>query len=112
MRTKVRTSVLAPFDVDQSFLQTRASLLSFALLLRCDLTILSDIIEVRDRTPAVPGKSNEIEVNFSMNRQDCEKLIEEANGSMHKVQEVEGHILGGLRCSRDQRFSLRWRYHH
>lgn len=85
-------SIIAPFDFDQSLLQTKASLLGLALLLRCDLTIVSDIIAVRDRTPARPGRDGEIDVNFVANRVDCEKLIDEARKSSHKVQEVEGHI--------------------
>lgn len=40
----------------------------------------------------MPGKSNKIEVDFSSHRTDCEKLIEDATKSSHKIQEIEGHI--------------------
>ena len=80
------------FDFDQSLLQTKGSLLGLALILRCDLTIISDVIAVRDRTPVVPRKNEELEIDFGANRQDCEKLIEVAQKSSHKIQEVEGHL--------------------
>jgi hypothetical protein len=91
-RTAGNGADIAPFDFDQSLLQTKASLLALALILRCDLTIMSDVIATRDRTPAVPDKSEEIEVDFFPNRRDCETLIEDAQKSSYKIQEVEGHL--------------------
>ena len=83
---------IVPFDFDQSLLQTRASLLAFALLLRCDLTVISDVIAMRERTPVVPGNNEELVVDLGVNRSDCEMLIEDAQRTSNKVQELEGHV--------------------
>lgn len=82
---------IAPFDFDQSLLQTRASLLGLALLLRCDALILSDALTARQNTPA-NHVGDELVVDFSANRGDCETLIAEAQKSRQILQQVEGHI--------------------
>ena len=83
---------IAPFDFDQSLLHTKGTLLSFALLLRCDVTIMSDVLAARDKIPVIAGKNEQVAVDFSLNRSDCEKLIEDANKTNRKMQEAEGHI--------------------
>lgn len=83
---------LVPFDFDQSLLQTRAGLLAFALRLRCDLTIISDVLGVRDQTPTMPGEDTEVVLNFSENRIECEKLSNQAERSHQVLQQVEAHL--------------------
>ena len=51
-----------------------------------NLTIGSDVLVVREKIPQIPGKKDDIEVDFSINRTDCEKLSQEAMKSSHKVQ--------------------------
>lgn len=81
-----------PFDGDAYLLRTRATLLGTAIHLRCDLVILSDILAVRYKMTTIAHDSSEIEVDFSQNRLDCEKLIHEALKSKHKLQQAEGHV--------------------
>ncbi|KAK5135807.1 hypothetical protein LTR08_004634 [Meristemomyces frigidus] len=82
---------IASFDFDQSLLQTRASLLGASLYMRCHLLILSDALAVRDQTPMTDA-GDQLVVDLSMNRHECEKLIADAQKSRHIVQEAEGHV--------------------
>lgn len=91
-RRKAEDTPITPFDFDQSLLQTRAFLLGSALLLRCDMTILTDEIAVRANTPIIPDAPDDFEVEMTENRHDCQELIDQAIKSSNKLHEVEGHI--------------------
>ncbi|KAF2485497.1 hypothetical protein BDY17DRAFT_104923 [Neohortaea acidophila] len=83
---------IAPFDFDQSLLQTRASLLATALAIRCDLNILSVVLAVRDKTPVPAGQTEDLKVDFSHNRTDCEGLTQDAEKSFQVARVAEGHV--------------------
>lgn len=83
---------IAPFDFDQSLLQTRASLLATALAIRCDLNILSDVLAVRDKPPVPAGQTEDLKVDFSHNRTDCEGWTQDAEKSFQVAQVAEGHV--------------------
>lgn len=87
-------TLLSPFDFDQSVLQTGVGLRGLALLLRCDLDIFSDVLLVREKTPRkAHAKDESLKVDFSMNRTDCEKLIQDAQISKHEPLMAESHVL-------------------
>ncbi|KAG8528997.1 uncharacterized protein KY384_006686 [Bacidia gigantensis] len=71
------------FNFDMSVLQTRASLWTSALLLRCDYDILSDILNVfqkhKPREEKLhPWLKAELSLDFSKNRHDCLHFAQEA----------------------------------
>ena len=82
---------ISPFDFDQSLLKTRGWLMGLALLLQCDLIIISDALAVRDQTP-LTSRGNVITINLSANRLDCIELIDGAESSKQIVQQAKGHI--------------------
>jgi hypothetical protein len=80
------------FTFDESvILQTRSNALATALLIRCDLVILSDVLTVRfskELSAAV-----DTIVDFSKNRADCEILFRLAVEGRHHLQRAEALIM-------------------
>lgn len=79
------------FEFDQTILQTRGHLLATALLIRCDLVGISDLLSAWEKLPSTPNKPG-LRVNFSANRIDCGLLTGQAEKSMNRLQEVESHV--------------------
>jgi hypothetical protein len=72
--------------------QMRGTILATALILHCDLTILSDFVSLGNRAIRDGYFAGKFSVDFSQNRTDCESLISMAQESTYPTQEVEGHI--------------------
>lgn len=71
-----------------SVMQTRGHLLASALLIRCDLAILTDYLALRrHEIPQV-----RMHVDLSFDRKECEELIAWAGAREQPRQFVEGHI--------------------
>lgn len=79
------------FAFDNSVIQTREVLLASALLLRCDLLILSDFLSLRSRAPATPS-AGKLTVDLSSLRTNCDNVINLAATSNQPRQQVEAHI--------------------
>lgn len=79
------------FGFDRSVLQTRGFILASALMLRCDLAIMSDFLAVwqSKRTSASPIAGS-FQLDLSQSRQDCLALIDLA--AIQPIAQVEGHI--------------------
>ncbi|EOD42922.1 putative nf-x1 finger and helicase domain protein [Neofusicoccum parvum UCRNP2] len=76
------------FDFDQDVLQTKAHLMGTALLIRCELAILSDIVSVwRDKLPS--HLRAECILSLSSNRERCLGLSQEAAQAKSPLQSVE-----------------------
>ncbi|THW01112.1 hypothetical protein D6D26_05381 [Aureobasidium pullulans] len=87
----VQKQAQSDFKFDDSvILQTRCSALTTALLLRCDLMILSDVLSVRS-SKAIPVDTVTT-VDFSKNRRDCETLFLVADQGQHHLQQAEALI--------------------
>ncbi|THW66498.1 hypothetical protein D6D19_09329 [Aureobasidium pullulans] len=87
----VQKQAQSDFKFDDSvILQTRCSALTTALLLRCDLMILSDVLSVRS-SKAIPVDTVTT-VDFSKNRRDCETLFQVADQGQHHLQQAEALI--------------------
>ncbi|THV96120.1 hypothetical protein D6D27_02863 [Aureobasidium pullulans] len=87
----VQKQAQSDFKFDDSvILQTRCSALTTALLLRCDLMILSDVLSVRS-SKAIPVDTITT-VDFSKNRRDCETLFQVADQGQHHLQQAEALI--------------------
>ncbi|CAD0045335.1 unnamed protein product, partial [Aureobasidium pullulans] len=87
----VQKQAQSDFKFDDSvILQTRCSALTTALLLRCDLMILSDVLSVRS-SKAIPVETVTT-VEFSKNRRDCETLFQVADQGQHHLQQAEALI--------------------
>lgn len=83
-------------DIDFTYvpdiLQPRNRMLATVLLLRCDYTMLLDMLALykQKRPKAPPWMSRKFEVDLSINRQDCEKLIAESRLKDQPANEIEG----------------------
>jgi hypothetical protein len=77
------------FD-DDVILITRSSSLVTALLLRCDVLVLSDVLKARS-SEDIPVDTATT-VNFANNRKDCEELYQSAEDGSHHLQQVEALI--------------------
>ncbi|KAE9990199.1 hypothetical protein EG327_001711 [Venturia inaequalis] len=86
-----REGVNSDLHSGDSLLQTRASVLAMALLLRTDLVTLSDVINLCQYA-STNEQHGYFAFDFSENKQSCEQLIAMANDSSNRLQEVEGHM--------------------
>ncbi|KAH0395928.1 hypothetical protein KCU89_g9825, partial [Aureobasidium melanogenum] len=73
-RIKKRTDTDFVFD-ENVILQTRSHILATSLLLRCELTILSDVLAIRS-SQRLPTEINTV-INLKTNRTDCEVIDDE-----------------------------------
>ncbi|OQO13288.1 hypothetical protein B0A48_01516 [Cryoendolithus antarcticus] len=72
---------------DDTVLQTRWELLASALVIRCDMIAMIDLITVWDN-----DHKTKLQVNFSADRRDCEQLVARANATKNIAQETEAHV--------------------
>ncbi|PHH86139.1 hypothetical protein CDD83_10676 [Cordyceps sp. RAO-2017] len=78
------------FNVDESVTQVRGYLVAASLLLKCDIMIHSDFLQLRKR----PGLARfDVEVDFSLHWEECKGLIENARRTTHPREEAQGHVL-------------------
>ena len=71
-------------------LQVRNRLLTTVLLIRCDYTILLTFLN--DRKGETSASSPSVQVDLSINRKECEKLIAESHLRNQPGNIVEGHL--------------------
>ncbi|KAL9119512.1 MAG: hypothetical protein Q9187_003935 [Circinaria calcarea] len=71
-------------------LQVRNRLLTTVLLIRCDYTILLTFLN--DRKSETSASSPSVQVDLSINRKECEKLIAESHSKNQPGNTVEGHL--------------------
>lgn len=71
-------------------LQVRNRLLTTVLLIRCDYIILLTFLN--DRKDKGLAGSSGVQVDFSTNRKDCERLIDESQSRDQPANVVEGHL--------------------
>jgi hypothetical protein len=71
-------------------LEVRNRLLTTALLIRCDYTILLTFLE--KCKGKMKARFSSIRVDFSINRKECELLVVEAHTKHQPGIEVEGHL--------------------
>jgi len=71
-------------------LQVRNRLLTTVLLIRCDYTILLTFLN--DRKGETNASSPSVQVDLSINRKECEKLIAESHSRNQPGNTVEGHL--------------------
>ena len=91
VRRQNTTPAIEPFEFASTELQLREHLQAIALLIRCDIIILSDVIKLHDSNLHSPNESV-LQVHFGANRTQCEELINEAVKTFSVRQEAEGHI--------------------
>ena len=71
-------------------LQVRNRLLTTVLLMRCDYAILLTFLN--DRKGETRQGSRNVQVHWSINKKDCEKLIAESHSRNQPGNKVEGHL--------------------
>lgn len=83
------------FRYDEAVIQVKGSLLAMALLLKCEVIILSDFIELRKSTRLVQP---EIKIELSAHLRDCEQLIKLSHNMIYPREEIQGHIFAAQLC--------------
>ena len=80
------------FDLHSTvdILQVRNRLLTTVLLIRCDYTILLTFLN--DQKGETSASSSSVQVDLSVNRKECEKLIAESHSRNQPGNTVEGHL--------------------
>jgi hypothetical protein len=72
--------------------QTRASLLTSALLVRCDLLLVTEVMKLRRASLASEFEVKTAVVDFSHARKTCLDLVNTATASRNVLQVAEGHL--------------------
>ncbi|KAF2138624.1 uncharacterized protein K452DRAFT_256255 [Aplosporella prunicola CBS 121167] len=86
-----RRNATGSFHFDNEVLQTRAYLMASALLIRCDIGILTDVVAVwKDKVPR--ELRADAELDFSKNHKVCTGLLNEAEKMQNPLQVVEAHV--------------------
>ena len=93
-----KTGNVASFRFDSTVLQTRAGLLSAALLLRCDYDILSNVLEVRQNHKPIHEREHawlrqNITFDLTANRNDCMDLLKKATKNTQPMVIVQARVL-------------------
>ncbi|OCL04257.1 hypothetical protein AOQ84DRAFT_416672, partial [Glonium stellatum] len=91
------------FFLDSKVSQTTFHIMANALLLQCDLAILSDFIAQVHKSPSRIKLENFLDL--SINRQDCAVLVEDAKASNDLVREAEAHVFWARYCALERRTS-------
>jgi hypothetical protein len=88
----IHRGVNIDFEYMPEILQTRNRLLATVLLLRCNYTILLELLTLYKEKPAnaPPWMTRKLEVDFTVNRWDCEMLVREFQQKKQPTNEVEG----------------------
>jgi len=84
-----RRNKVGQFHFDESVLQTKGAVLSQSLLLRLDISFLTDLLWLRDN---VPGAKPKIIMDLKLWRSDCRGLLNVAESSQRPLQLVEAYI--------------------
>jgi len=91
-RRKKVTPVNMPLELQT--VQMGQSVRAAALMLRFDLALLGKFINVKQNTKqAMATVGPKLTVNFTVNREDCLKLVDAAQQAKMPAQQAEGHIL-------------------
>lgn len=97
-RQQITTST---FAFDQSVTQVKGLILGMSLLLRCDVTVLTDFRALRDRANDIKAT---IKLNLNSYLRDCEDLIKRAKEKMYPKHQVEGHVFFARLCGIARKF--------
>ncbi|KAH7304152.1 hypothetical protein B0I35DRAFT_152968 [Stachybotrys elegans] len=77
------------FHFDESAIQVKGYLLATALLLKCDVVILGDFINIcKNNSPFIP----QVKLNLTSHIQDCTEMVRIAHETVHPREEVQGHL--------------------
>lgn len=101
-----REGIVSDCEADDSLLQTRAGILATSLLVRCELVIVSHVIQAckcaasnRDANVA------HFAFDFAKNKTLCEELSVSAKASSNRLQEMEGHLFFAQYAALERQFS-------
>ncbi|KAI0420848.1 hypothetical protein F5X98DRAFT_330813, partial [Xylaria grammica] len=88
--------ITGAFAFDESALQVKGVLQASALLLKCEIVVLTDFMTIRQ--PLIPLRS-EIHLDLTKQMKDCETLISMAESAHYPREEAEGHIYLAQFCA-------------
>jgi len=91
------TGEVVDFPAQGNILRTRERLLVYALYLRCDLTIFSDFIGVRQNLGSIRSSPyqwtrGKLTLDFTQIRKDCQSLAIIAGSQEQPMQEIEARV--------------------
>lgn len=91
---RIHRGINIAFEYMPEILQTRNRMLATVLLLRCDYTILLELLTLHKEKPAnaPPWMTRKLEVDFTFSRRDCETLMRESRQKKQPINEVEGAL--------------------
>ncbi|KAI2609251.1 hypothetical protein GGR54DRAFT_382142 [Hypoxylon sp. NC1633] len=84
------------FDFDETRIQHKGHIQACSLSLKCDIIIISDFMELREK---LLGVRPELKLDFSQQMKDCETLVDRAHATMHPRQEAEAHVYFAQFCA-------------
>lgn len=90
-----RNKTTGNFSLDGSVIQHRGYLLATELLIKCNISILSDFLKMRKEAPSI---RTEIKVDFSVNIEQCGELIYLAAETQRPQLEAAGHVYCAQFC--------------
>ena len=91
------------FTFDGSLIQVKGYLQASALLLRCDIIVFYDFINVHQTLSSV---RDSLTLDFTKHLQDCDSLIELAKSKEYPREEVEGHVYFAKFCAFARQFGI------
>lgn len=83
------------FRYHESVIQIGGSLVAAGLLLKCDIMVLADFLELRKRGLSIQAGVN---LHLSAHRKDCHDLIKLARSAVRPKEEVQGHVFAAQLC--------------
>jgi hypothetical protein len=99
-----RRGITIEHDTDDNLLQTRSTLLATALLIRCELSMISDVLN-SSQLVAMGVVPDNVFVDFAKNREVCDNLITESSNTANRQQEMEGHIYSAQFAALERRIT-------
>ncbi|KAI1502244.1 hypothetical protein F5X99DRAFT_162799 [Biscogniauxia marginata] len=89
------------FTFDESVIQVKSHLQATALLMKCEVTIFQDFVQLYRNWKQKP----EVKINLTQHFSDCNVLVTLAQKSHHPRQEVEGHLYYAHFCAISRTFT-------
>ncbi|KAF2732002.1 hypothetical protein EJ04DRAFT_544890 [Polyplosphaeria fusca] len=101
---RLRTGRAATFDTKSTVSLLSFHVLALALLIRCDMVLLADVLKEFDKFRKGPFGLRLL-IDLSENRKDCEQFIKRAIQAKDDERTVEGHIFFAYYAAMELRFA-------
>ncbi|KAH7139766.1 hypothetical protein B0J13DRAFT_638737 [Dactylonectria estremocensis] len=99
--SNVRHGTGKTFRYDEAIIQVKGTLLASLLSLQCDVTIISDFVELVSSQGYEwirRGLRSEVKLDLWVYMQDCDSLIQLARRTQHPREETQAHVIYAQLC--------------